>query len=245
MSDYEKIMELYSQIERLKSDKAIAYSQDFREWHRKCKNFLTGYYGKDSIEVKTFLDIEFTSNVLDENYIKTAALHGLTQTQVFFYGLIEEIKNNDHAVNNNNSIFIVHGHDGELKYKIKDLLNKLGLNPIILHEQANTSKTIIEKIEKYGSEAQAAIILFTPDDIGKSKLEEKDRVRGRQNVVFEAGYFMGLLGRDKTILVVSDDSIELPGDLSGVVYSGSSSDISIVKELKTMGFNVDLNKLFE
>ncbi len=60
---------------------------------------------------------------------------------------------------------------------------------------------------------------------------------------FEAGYFMGLLGRNKTILIQSDSSIELPGDLSGVVYSDGASEFTIARELKAMGFNIDLNNL--
>ncbi len=244
MNNYERFMSLYNQIEKLVEDRVIAYSQNFREWYRNCQKFLIDYYGQNSIEVKTFSDIKFTTDILEADSIKNTTKIGLFNAKVFLYGLVDEIKNNDSIINNDTNIFIVHGHDGELKYKIKDLLNRLGLNPIILHEQTNTSKTIIEKIEKYGSEAQAAIILFTPDDIGKAKSKEESKSRGRQNVVFEAGYFMGLLGRDKTILVVSDNSIELPGDLSGVVYSETSSELSIAKELKGMGFGIDLNKLF-
>ena len=100
-----------------------------------------------------------------------------------------------------------------------------------------------QTFEKYGNEAQAAIILFTPDDIGKAKTEDEEKKRGRQNVVFEAGYFMGLLGRRKTMLIVSDNKIELPGDLSGVVYSDDSNEYTIAKELKAMGLQIDMNSL--
>jgi predicted nucleotide-binding protein len=154
----------------------------------------------------------------------------------------ENTPKNDSKINNN-KVFIVHGHDGELKYKTAELLRKLGIEPIILHDQPNSCRTIIEKIEDFGSEASAAIILFTPDDVGKAVSEEEPRARGRQNVVFEAGYFMGLLGRNKTILIQSDSSIELPGDLSGVVYSDGASEFTIARELKAMGFNIDLNNL--
>ena len=54
---------------------------------------------------------------------------------------------------------------------------------------------------------------------------------------------MGLLGRSNTILIKSDSSIELPGDLSGVVYSDGASEFTIARELKAMGFNIDLNNL--
>ena len=67
--------------------------------------------------------------------------------------------------------------------------------------------------------------------------------RARQNVVFEAGYFAGLLGRNRTIFIVSDDSMELPGDLNGIIYNKESWQFKVIKELKGIGFNVDANKL--
>ena len=54
---------------------------------------------------------------------------------------------------------------------------------------------------------------------------------------------MGLLGRRKTMLIVSDNKIELPGDLSGVVYSDDSNEYTIAKELKAMGLQIDMNSL--
>ncbi|KAA6317699.1 hypothetical protein EZS27_032184 [termite gut metagenome] len=47
----------------------------------------------------------------------------------------------------NNSIFIVHGHNTAIQQTVARTIEKLGLNPIILHEQANAGKTIIEKFE--------------------------------------------------------------------------------------------------
>lgn len=54
---------------------------------------------------------------------------------------------------------------------------------------------------------------------------------------------LGLLGRNNTILIKSDNSIELPGDLDGIVYSDSANEFMIAKELKSMGFDIDLNKI--
>ena len=48
-----------------------------------------------------------------------------------------------------NQIFIVHGHDNEMKETVARTLKNVGLEPIILHEQANRGKTIIEKFETF------------------------------------------------------------------------------------------------
>ena len=142
-----------------------------------------------------------------------------------------------------NKVFIVHGHDTNLKLEVARLLENQGIEAIVLHEQVNAGMTIMEKIESYGNTVNAAIILFTPDDDGKAKKEEVLKSRARQNVVFEAGYFAGLLGRNRTILIISDDNIELPGDLSGIVYNKEFWQFKVIQELKKIGFDVDANKL--
>lgn len=144
----------------------------------------------------------------------------------------------------NNKVFVVHGHDEALKEKVARLLEKQGLEAIILSEQANKGKTIIEKFEE-NSDVGAAICLFTGDDIGKEKSEAVEKQRARQNVVYEAGYFMGKLGRERVIMLV-DNGIELPSDLQGVVYTDSESwKTEVLQELQSIGYGIDFNKLFK
>lgn len=117
----------------------------------------------------------------------------------------------------NKKIFIVHGHDEKLKYEMANWLGSLDLEPIILHLTANMGiKTIIDKIQE-NSDVRCAIVLMTADDLGKAKAEEELKPRARQNVVFEAGYFLGKLGEEHVILLY-DNGLEAPGDLSGCVY---------------------------
>ena len=103
------------------------------------------------------------------------------------------------------------------KETIARFLSRLGLDPIILHEQANQGKTIIEKFEDH-SDVGYAIALITPDDTGSSiKEPEIVRQRARQNVIFEFGYFIGKLGRNRVAGLVKGD-IEVPSDYSGVSW---------------------------
>ena len=67
--------------------------------------------------------------------------------------------------------------------------------------------------------------------------------RARQNVVLETGYFWGKLGRDRMV-ILADKGVELPSDMQGVVYTDTVNwQFSLCKELKQMGYNVDLNCL--
>ncbi len=133
-------------------------------------------------------------------------------------------------------VFIVHGHDGELKQSVARIIEKPGIEAIILSEQANQGKTIIEKFESY-SDVGGAICLFTADDLGKSKLASSDNSRSRQNVVFETGYFMGKLGRSH-IVILADHNIEMPSDLSGVVYTHKTYwQVELLKRIECNGLS--------
>lgn len=142
------------------------------------------------------------------------------------------------------SVFVVHGHDEETKEKVARFLEKLGLEPIILHEQASKGKTIVEKLENYTTVAYA-VVLMTPDDVGGTSKEDL-HPRARQNVVFEWGYLIGYLGRDKVCLLY-DEQVELPSDMHGIVYEPLDKRdgwrLRLAKEMKSAGLDVDLNKV--
>lgn len=143
----------------------------------------------------------------------------------------------------NKKVFIVHGHDNETKHEVARYIESIGLESIILHEQANTGMTIIEKIEYYTNESNFAIVLYTPCDKGRGVLETKveARYRARQNVVFEHGYLMAKIGR-KNVCALVKGEIETPSDISGVVYTqldlagGWKNQLN--KELKACGYNL-------
>ncbi len=148
---------------------------------------------------------------------------------------------------NNNKVFIVHGHDDAIKYDVSNFLRKVGLEPIILHEQANQGKTIIEKIEKECADVGYGIVLYTPCDKGETaEMSPNDmQYRARQNVVFEHGYLIGKLGRKKVCALVEGD-IEKPSDIDGVLYISYQPgiwELAVGKELRSAGYDIDLNKL--
>ncbi|UPW19572.1 nucleotide-binding protein [Agarivorans sp. TSD2052] len=144
---------------------------------------------------------------------------------------------------NKRKVFIVHGRDNETKIEAGRFIETLGLEAIILHEQASAGMTIIEKIEKYSNDADFALILYTACDKGRGAHETKvpARDRARQNVVFEHGYLMAKLGRENVCSLVKP-GIETPNDISGVVYveldSFGAWKNSVVKELKACGYSI-------
>ncbi|CEG26350.1 TIR domain-containing protein [Bacillus sp. B-jedd] len=144
-------------------------------------------------------------------------------------------------------VFIVHGHDEGSKETVARLLSKFDLNPIILHEQPNGGKTIIEKFEEYSGSVNFAVILMTPDDIGypNGKVDSA-KPRARQNVIFELGYFIGKLSR-KNVCALYREGVEIPSDYQGVLFIPMDSTgawrYQLAKELKNVGYDIDMNEI--
>ncbi|NIE82528.1 MULTISPECIES: nucleotide-binding protein [unclassified Burkholderia] len=146
------------------------------------------------------------------------------------------------AVSLSRRVFVVHGHDGEARETVARFLAKLGFEPIILHEQANQGRTIIEKFEAHG-DVGFAVVLLTPDDEGRAMGGEL-QLRARQNVVLELGYFIGKLGRDK-VCALKRGELELPSDYLGVVWErmddGGGWKQSLGREMQAAGHEIDWN----
>jgi predicted nucleotide-binding protein len=140
-------------------------------------------------------------------------------------------------------IFIVHGHDTGAREGVARFVEKLGFEAVILQEQANQGRTIIEKVEAHG-DVGFAIILLTPDDRG-SKVGEELQPRPRQNVLLELGYFMGRLGRENICALTTSNAMDLPTDFAGVVWQPLDHEggwkSALGRELRAAGFKVDFN----
>jgi len=153
---------------------------------------------------------------------------------------------NNHSVKK--QVFIVHGHDDLLKTKVENVLRKLGLKPIVLAQEPNEGDTIIEKFERKGSKADYAIILLTADDKGKPKNDKRYKLRARQNVIFEMGYFRAKLGK-RNLCYMYEEEVELPSDIKGIGYVAVKSDdkwqLELVNELQSRGFDVSADSLLK
>lgn len=145
-------------------------------------------------------------------------------------------------------VFVVHGRDEVAKANLEVFLQEIGLEPIVLHRQADEGLTIIEKFEKH-SDVGYAFILLTPDEIaylaseeGKSDAERHKEFRARSNVIFEFGYFVGKLGRS-SVCCLYTGNVTLPSDVSGMIYKKYDKNIgevayNITKDLKAAGYAI-------
>ncbi|MBF0638163.1 nucleotide-binding protein [Pseudomonas protegens] len=141
-------------------------------------------------------------------------------------------------------VFVVHGHDDGSREMVARFLERIGFEAVILHEQANQGRTVIEKVEAYG-DVGFAVVLLTPDDEG-CVLGGTPGPRARQNVILVLGYFIGRLGRGK-VCALKRGALEIPSDYAGVVYEsmGGNWKQALGRELQDAGYDIDWNKVMK
>lgn len=149
------------------------------------------------------------------------------------------------------NVFIVHGKEDKPKLELARMLEKLGFNVIILSEQPDKGRTIIEKLEQETIDIGYAFVILTPDDVGmerKIKAEPEKfqdaglHYRARQNVILELGYFIGKIGRNR-VCCLYKGNVELPSDIHGILFKKFNESVEecygeIIKELKAAGYEI-------
>jgi len=241
-------------------------SPALKKWHRNTKIAIANTFGEESKHVKDFTKVRYSPDVYyvigpnEPSNFQNAYIRGLESASSVLQSMIDEVdeywENDDRepttqqpqaVPKQTDKIFIIHGRDDGTKETVARFIETLDLKPIILHEQSNQGRTIIEKFEEH-AEVGFAIALLTPDDMGALQGDKEDlKPRARQNVIFEFGYFMGRLGR-KRVCALTKENVELPSDYAGVVYipldDAGAWEMNLVSELKAAGFTVDANRVF-
>lgn len=244
----QKIEDLVSAGWNVKSDAT------YRTWASRVSSLLSAAI--DSQAAAAFKDLAGTSPFLywseyrdrQIGHLEGLALRietsGLQQAKVEYTATVPS----GSQVVPTNRVFIVHGHDSATKEAAARFVERLGLEPIILHEQANEGRTVIEKFETF-ADVGFAIVLMTPDDIGASaKDRDKLTPRARQNVILELGYFTGRLGRSK-VCALFKPGIEIPSDIHGVLFlefdEPGAWKPKLANELVKAGIKIDVQALLQ
>lgn len=154
---------------------------------------------------------------------------------------LERLLKQEHVVGN--KIFIIHGHDNEMKKEVQLLLERADLDDVVLHECPDKGRTIMDKLIEEGDSACYVIALLSPDDITADS-----QYRATQNVILEIGYFIGKLGKAR-VRLLKKGNIEIPSDLSGILYENfddaGSWKIKILKEMQEVGIKCNIEKVVQ
>ncbi len=132
-------------------------------------------------------------------------------------------------------VFIAHGGDSPALSKLKNFLEALGVEPVVVEEQPSEGRSVAENVDWYSRQADCAVILATKGDVdGKT-----GGFIPRGNVLMEIGKLQELL-KDRIVYLVQAGT-KLPTNISEKVrvrFSPQSMDdsfIKIAKELKKFG----------
>ena len=232
------------------------WEPEFAKWKRNAEVAIANTFPDDPDHLKDFRD-SWETRAHGESH-SSYHLRGLGKAQAILESMIAEVGEywedtpqvaapsetaQPSVLPSSNQVFVIHGSDHGIKSEIARFLENLGLEPVILHEQADQGLTIIEKFEQ-SAHAGFAVALLTPDDVGGTN-QGNLQPRARQNVVLELGYFIGKLGRSRVCALRQGD-VEIPSDYSGVLYipldDGDGWKLALIRELKKAGFNVDANR---
>jgi len=155
-----------------------------------------------------------------------------------------EASQNVEAQARNVRSFIVHDHDRQSLFELKDYLqNTLRLDePVVLQQMPGQGRTLIEKFESEAEATELVFVLLTPDDrVADPSDTDTEKRRARQNVIFEMGFFLGKLGRTSgRVLLLYKDSLDIPSDIAGIEYIDITNGVGsagerIRKELQAFG----------
>jgi predicted nucleotide-binding protein len=229
------------------------------QWELITRNFLEKAFGVNSPNVKSVIDIGKAgifpmgdSEEWWENHRASSLNSQMQQMDGLLFLLKTEIQSSPDITIQQSSptltghnVFLVHGHDDRFLHETARFLEKLQQNVIVLREQPNKGQTIIEKFEGY-ADVEFAVVLLTPDDRGGTATSsyEEQKLRARQNVILELGYFLGRLGRNR-VCALYVQGVDIPSDYTGVLYvrldDQNGWHFSLAKELKAAGLPVDMN----
>ena len=242
-------------------------SPRFLKWRRDVEVAVRNIYGRGSNQVEEFGNIRFTPTMVSHGpsrpiQLQEAFQRGLGAARALLLSMIDEI--DEYGVEGEepilapsmksigrvttNEVFVVHGRDEGAKDTVARFLEAQGLQPVVLKEQPNEGRTVIEKFEHHAARVVFAVVLFTPDDAGSLQGSTSEvQPRARQNVIFELGYFIGRLGRDRACALIKGD-VEVPSDYYGVLYIKMDDTLhwkaELVRELKRAGFDIDANRIY-
>ena len=227
-------------------------------WKRRTVNAVDQVCGENTPATelaKRGANIEVSGEYSDSfEFSKSTLLKALDLTRAALdsddYGELRTSTSSHSSPTLSNRVFVVHGHDSQLKMEVEQFIREIGLEPVVLHRQTDEGATIIEKFEKH-ADVGFAFVLLTPDEVAYTVDQEqvtdnqrKKERRARPNVIFEFGYFVGRLGRPK-VCCLHKGEVAVPSDLSGLVYKkiGNSLDeeaYDIIRELKAVGYSLKL-----
>ncbi len=151
-------------------------------------------------------------------------------------------------------VLVISGTDDAMKQALTKALGKLLLVPVMLCEEPGHGRKIVERFTADYVDVGLAVVLLSPDDYVFSKTEEssKRRLKPRQDVIFELGYLLGKLGKEKVLVLFREsekNEFEVRLDFEGInsapFDSLDSWKLALLRALADNGYNVEGDRILK
>lgn len=135
--------------------------------------------------------------------------------------------------------FISHGKESVALRKLKEFIETLGIEPLIVKKQASLDKDLPDKVNLYLNQADFVIILATRDDKVTDDKTEKETIQPRQNVIHEIGLAQKV--HPGRIIYLLEEGAEFPSNIRPRVWESfkqrnmMGAFLGIVRELRAYG----------
>lgn len=134
--------------------------------------------------------------------------------------------------------FIAHGGKSGVLDKLREFIQALGIDPIIVELSPSRTMSVDDKVKKYMQEADCGIVLATKGGI-VDKSGKREKQHPRLNVIDEFERLRAIFP-DRTILLL-EQGVELPSNIAGLTHerfarqSMDTAFTAIARELTDIG----------
>ncbi len=212
----------------------------FRQWVIEVEGILANRFGENSRQIKSFKN-SFYGHVCRQgegaDYRKRqiddakAALNAIL-SEIEEFGLPET---QEATTSSKPQVFIAHGGETKALEKLKSFLDALGIEPLIVEEQASEDRSVDEQVEWCLANADCVIILGTADN---QNLKD-GKLYPRPNVCIEIGRVQERFpGR---VIYLLEEGASFPSNITEKVYERFTQEnmekafSKAAKELKAFG----------
>ena len=133
----------------------------------------------------------------------------------------------------NRNIFVAHGKESSALQKLEKFIRALGLNPVIVKDEASRGGGVDDVVDGYMAQCTCAIILATKDDFVDESFQP------RSNVIHEIGLAQEKLSN--RLIYLKEEGCSFPSNVAPKVWEDFTQEnmddafIKIAKELRAFG----------
>jgi len=245
--DIGKALKLLAEwLDEIEPLKALSYKrEEGKLWMNKVEVLLKAAFGKDSDEYKELGSpyvkvISFDEEDRQEDYVSDLNLYGEAIKKILQKYEILGVPAAPRTTAKESLMpipqpkaFIAHGGDSPALRKLKTFLDALGVQPLVVEEQASLDKTLDDKVNHYLGQADFVIILATGDD------EIEGKLHPRQNVIHEIG--LAQKTHPERIIYLLEERAQFPSNISPKVWERFKQRnmikafLCILRELRAYG----------